>query len=137
MHFEDPGVSPSHGDFTHRIQWWLIYTCINPPSGKDWTDVFAALPSYMQVLDRKDPAFNQPENMNHYIMDNAAYPVLKAMLISRFNKRLLMSKSFNKDDAIWTTAYPEMKKTDKGFTEFKDNGVDIALALVPKPKATA
>ncbi len=42
----------------------------------------------------------------------------------------LMSNILTANDALWKVAYPTYKK-DKGFFEYSDRGVDIALALVP------
>jgi hypothetical protein len=154
LHFKDPGVSPDHGDFSHRIQWWLVYNFIELPQGLTWPEVFASLPTYkfttgreldmwafvfdylpseMKVLNRKAGEWTRPEEVNHNIMDSQGNcPLLRAILTARYNKRLLMSKAFSLNDKLWSTAYPEMKKNAKGFEVYKKDQLEIALALVPK-----
>jgi Family of unknown function (DUF5636) len=39
MQFKDPTVPGGHGEFTHRIQWYLITKELEPPKG-GWVDFY-------------------------------------------------------------------------------------------------
>src|SRR5262245_48330325 len=47
--FKDPGAKPDHGEFTHRIQWYLLYpdTAGSPKLNDAPAKVFEALSQYL------------------------------------------------------------------------------------------
>lgn len=103
MHWKDL-IDPRHGEFTHRIQWYLVMREIQPRVGT--TKMFAminGIPGLWDYLfDRaplgsgRTPAavdandFRSPEHFNDYLTGGTAaaqYPLLTSFLTARKQKR--------------------------------------------------
>lgn len=109
-HWKDPGAKPDHGDYTHRIQWYLItkQLKLKHPAGV----VFAATGKYSAKLDgiemsvftflvdryqrgsgapsgKDSTDFRCPEYLNRWIISQGiAFPLLSSILAGRRQKRL-------------------------------------------------
>jgi hypothetical protein len=105
--FKDLGARPEHGEFTHRLQWYVVSKTVynSTPSA----EVFASLADWYDPTAYKSPAlwdalfdrapntsfefmsandYRSPNNFFRWIrLESAGTPVLSAFLESRYNKR--------------------------------------------------
>ncbi|MCO3725520.1 hypothetical protein QOU29_14755 [Pseudomonas aeruginosa] len=103
MHFKDL-VSPRHGEFTHRIQWYILYRTIKDIPFSSFFQIYTGILQYTELwdvfFDRTDIAsdhratsgydFRCPELFNDWLRgpdSKAKFPLLSKILSNRFNKR--------------------------------------------------
>lgn len=103
MHFKDL-VSPRHGEFTHRIQWYILYSTIKDMPFSSFFRIYAGILQYTELwdvfFDRTETAsdhratsgydFRCPELFNDWLRgpdSKAKFPLLSEILANRFNKR--------------------------------------------------
>lgn len=110
QHWKDVGAGPAHGEYTHRLQWYLliharIVTSVPPNQEADvyqsiapwqkgktnlWTFLFDRMRSEDPVVRDDADDFRCPENLNEWLTGDAApdfCPVLRAFLRARESKR--------------------------------------------------
>jgi hypothetical protein len=126
-HWKDPGAPPDHGDFTHRIQWYLITKAgfLTHPVG----DVFAETSKYTKTIrggvvisvwfclvDRsetntdygtKDSTdFRCPEHLNKWLIAQINnFPLLSSFLDNRRKKRM----DYNVQDYLAAKLYQKRR----------------------------
>jgi len=108
-HWKDVGAGASHGEYTHRLQWYILihanilqsvaryneatlFQSIEPwQKGETnlWTFLFDLLADSESIAgDKLD--FRSPENLNLWLVDDARddfCPVLRSFLVARKKKR--------------------------------------------------
>lgn len=103
---KDAGVPAEHGEFTHRIQWFVVISRFKQTWGFPIFSLFDVISSskgyagiWLYIFDRfkdKEPQidgsrdFRSPEVLNTYLIGGEAkqsYPLLSSFLAGRFDKR--------------------------------------------------
>jgi hypothetical protein len=109
QHWKDVGAGPEHGEYTHRLQWYILIKAgaIRTVPANQEATVFASIAPWQKgktnlwtfVFDQlaKDPSiggdkldFRSPENLNLWLVGDASpefCPVLRAFLRTRMAKR--------------------------------------------------
>lgn len=118
-HWKDVGASPLHGEYTHRLQWYLIANSGDIPRHQigevyrfvgQFRDESKAADSFGQqdlwprLCDRprvdvggdkpgdttKPGDFRAPEHITRFFLNGGDdYPILKAFILARYHKRLV------------------------------------------------
>jgi hypothetical protein len=140
LHWKDPGARLTHGEFTHRIQWWIILAEKVKPSSKiyalenDPLKLYASLPMYeLKSKDGKvmwdflfdcfgnappkSDAFRTPDRLHTYLL-NGEYPMLDllgSVVRARQNKRLFMENRVVEGSAY--EAYISWKMIKGGYDQ--------------------
>ncbi|MBB5497706.1 LirA/MavJ family T4SS effector [Paraburkholderia sp. MM5384-R2] len=109
QHWKDVGAGPEHGEYTHRLQWYIMISAgvIQTVPAYQEATIFASIAPWQKgktnlwtfLFDQlaKDPSiggdkldFRSPENLNMWLVGDALpdfCPVLRAFLRARMAKR--------------------------------------------------
>jgi hypothetical protein len=124
-HWKDPGARLTHGEFTHRLQWWIVMQekiagdKAKYPIRGDVSKRFAQLVKYpyhptgvtgpadakgrtmwdflfdcfTNAAPKSADSYRTPDNLHTDVMNGVGGSTLKAIIVARNNKRVIMNNS--------------------------------------------
>lgn len=126
-HFKDL-ISPQHGEYTHRIQWYLMMSAgiISDNGGKSIFQSVLAIPGLWDILLDRLPAddpfewdpddMRRPENLNAYLTSQLFIqqcPIIGNYLVARMAKR--QNTMSTMDQSQWRNSYIARKLYRKSY----------------------
>lgn len=147
--FKDPGAMQDHGEYTHRIQWYIISTqnIVEDPntvlasmwdhlatSGNAnglWDCLLDRLRYYngiehFRATGKTD--FRSPEHFNLWMMKQSDYPTLSLFLNGRFEKRQINMEIMTQI-AGWLDTNKESEAAEKLLECVSEDGAAAAFSI--------
>lgn len=157
-HWKDPGARLTHGEFTHRLQWWIVMQeqltngkyAVRGDLGKRFAQLvkYAYYPNgvkgaaddkgrnmwdmlfdcFTNAPPKSSDSYRTPDNLHDKVMGGVGGSTLRAIIVSRNNKRVIMNKGIGGkalDD------YEAWKCHTGKYVEVKDEG-EVVKFIVNK-----